>query len=179
MRLLNLLFFLLPIAVTAQSTFVSKIVDGDTFKDSTGLSYRLIGINAPETNEIGGHEATIFLDGLINHKFVQIVMDNNYDTIDFYKRKLCYVFIDGTDINKLMVQTGHAITYTKYPFAKMQEYLTAQKEFMSNSPAVQQTATTSKPSNDKFLTRKNIKAFLLFILVIGLMAVAFYYYYRK
>jgi len=163
MRLLNLLFFLLPIAVSAQTTYVSKIVDGDTFKDSTGLSYRLIGINAPETNEIGGHEATIFLDSLINQKFVQIVTDNNYDTIDFYKRKLCYVFINGTDINKLMVQTGHANTYTKYPFAKMQEYLSAQKEFSSKLPSVQESANLTKPENTNFLVDKNIKIYFLLI----------------
>lgn len=176
MRLLNLLFFLLPMAVLAQTTFVSKIVDGDTFKDSTGLGYRLIGINAPETNEIGEHEATKFLAGLINQKFVQIVTDNYYDTIDFYKRKLCYVFVNGTDINKLMVQTGHAITYTKYPFAKMQEYLTAQKDFSSKLPSVQEPTNLNQAESGNFFGVKNFKIYILLILVIALMGIAFYYY---
>jgi micrococcal nuclease len=176
MRLLYLLFFLLPFALSAQTTFVSKIVDGDTFKDSTGLSYRLIGINAPETNEIGGHEATIFLDSLINQKFVQIVTDNNYDTIDFYKRKLCYVFLNGTDINKLMVQTGHAVTYTKYPFGRMQEYLNAQKDFSSKRPLVHELSNLNQSKSENLFSDKNIKTYLLLTLVIALMGIAFYYY---
>lgn len=176
MKLLIILFFLTSIAVSAQTIYVSRIVDGDTFKDSTEQGYRLIGINAPESHDIGGPEATHFLDSLINHKYIQIVTDSKYDTIDFYKRKLCYVFLNGTDINKLMVQTGHAIAFTKYHFAKTQEYLTAQREFMSRPAAVQQTTTTSIPDNDKFLTSKNIKIFVLLILVISLLAIAIYYY---
>lgn len=176
MRLLYLLFFLLPIALSAQTTFVSKIVDGDTFKDSTGLSYRLIGINAPEKNEIGGHEATIFLDSLINQKYVQIVTDKNYDTIDFYKRKLCYVFLNGTDINKLMVQTGHAVAYTKYPFGRMQEYLNAQKDFSSKYPLVLESTDLDQSKSDTLFSDKNIKIYFLLTLVIALMGIAFYYY---
>lgn len=176
MKFLSMLFFLASITVSAQTIYVERIVDGDTFKDSTEQGYRLIGINAPESHDIGGTEATHFLDSLINHKYIQIVTDSKYDTIDFYKRKLCYAFLNGTDINKLMLQTGHAIAFTKYHFAKTQEYLTAQREFMSKSPAVQQTTTTSNPDNDKFLTSKNIKIFILLILVIALMVIAFYYY---
>lgn len=176
MKLLSILIFLTSITVSAQTIYVEKIVDGDTFKDSTGLSYRLTGINAPESHDEGGSEAKQYLDSLINHKYIQILTDSNYDTIDFYKRKLCYVFLNGTDINKLLVQTGHAIAYTKYSFAKMQEYLTAQKEFTSKAPIVQTTTEVSNSENDKFLTSKNIKISILLILVIALMAIAFYYY---
>ena len=174
MRKYILLF--ISIAISAQTIRVARVVDGDTFKDSTEQGYRLIGINAPESHDIGGPEATHFLDSLINHKYIQIVTDSKYDTIDFYKRKLCYVFLNGTDINKLMVQTGHAIAFTKYHFAKTQEYLTAQREFISKSPTIQQTTTTSNLDNDKFLSGKNIKFFILLILVIALMAIAIYYY---
>lgn len=176
MKLLSIIFFLASITVSAQTIYVARVVDGDTFKDSTNLSYRLIGINAPESHDKGGPEATHFLDSLINHKYIQAVTDNKYDTIDFFKRKLCYVFLNGTDIDKLMVQTGHAIAFTKYPFAKMQEYLIAQKEFISKSPTVQETTTISNLDSGIFLTSKNIKIFILLILVIALMAIAFYYY---
>lgn len=176
MKLLIILFFLTSIAVSAQTIYVSRIVDGDTFKDSTDLGYRLIGINAPESNEAGGAESTAFLDSLINHKYIQIVTDSNYDTIDFYKRKLCYVLINGTDVNKMMVQTGHAIAYTKYPFAKTQEYLDAQKEFTSKPKVVQEKSLVSNSQNNELLTNKNIKNTILLILVIVLMAIAFYYY---
>ena len=176
MKLLIILFFLSSIAVSAQTIYVSRIVDGDTFKDSTDLGHRLIGINAPESHEDGGPEATAFLDSLINHKYIQIVTDSKYDTIDFYKRKLCYVFLNGTDVNKLMVQTGHAIAYTKYPFAKTQEYLNAQKEFTSKPKGIQEKSPESNSQNDKLLTSKNIKNTILLILVIALVAIAFYYY---
>lgn len=176
MKLLIILFFLTSIAVSAQTIYVSRIVDGDTFKDSTDLGYRLIGINAPESHEKGGPEATAFLDSLINHKYIHIITDSKYDTIDFYKRKLCYVLLNGKDVNKLMVQTGHAIAYTKYPFAKMQEYLNAQKEFTSKPQIVQENSPVSNSQNDQLLTSKNIKNIILLILAIVLMAIAFYYY---
>jgi endonuclease YncB( thermonuclease family) len=176
MKLLIILYFLTSIAVSAQTIYVSRIVDGDTFKDSTDLGYRLIGINAPESHENGGPEATAFLDSLINHKYIQIVTDSKYDTIDFYKRKLCYVLINGTEVNKLMVQTGHAITYTKYPFAKTQEYLNAEREFTSKLKAVQEKSLVSYSQNSELLRNKNIKNTILLILLIILMAVAFYYF---
>ena len=176
MKILSILFVLTSITVSEQTIYVARIIDGDTFKDSTEMSYRLIGINAPEKHDKGGQEATRFLDSLINHKNIQIVTDSKNDTIDFYKRKLCYVFLNGTDVNKLMVQTGHAIALTKYPFAKMQEYLTAQNEFTSKSPPVPETIKVSNSDNDKFLTNKNIQTFILPVLVIVLMAIAFYYY---
>lgn len=178
MRLLYLLFFLFPIVVLAQTTFVSKIVDGDTFKDSMGMRYRLIGINAPEINEIGGYEAKIFLDSLINQKFVQIFTDNKYDTIDFYKRKLCYVFLNGTDINKLMVKTGHAVTYTKYPFGKMQEFLNAQKDFSRKYPSVDESVNLNQSESDNFFWDKKIKIYFLLILVIALIGIAVYYFIK-
>jgi endonuclease YncB( thermonuclease family) len=176
MKSLIILFLLTSIAVSAQTIYVSRMVDGDTFKDSTDLGYRLIGINAPESHEEGGPEATAFLDSLINHKNIQIITDGKYDTIDFYKRKLCYVLLNGTDINKLMIQTGHAVAYTKYPFAKTQEYLDAQKEFISKPQVIQEELPVSTSENDKLLTSKNIKSTILLILVVVLMAIAFYYY---
>ncbi|MFZ2783713.1 MAG: thermonuclease family protein [Sediminibacterium sp.] len=177
MKLLIILFFLTSIAASAQTIYVSRIVDGDTFKDSTDLGYRLIGINAPESHEAGGPEATAFLDSLINHKYVQIVTDSKYDTVDFYKRKLCYVFLTGTDINKLMVQNGHAIVYTKYPFGKMQEYLNAEKQFNQSKPTIQADSKKHEVETT-FLNTKNIRVFALIIIVILMIAIAFYYYKR-
>jgi micrococcal nuclease len=176
MKFPSILFLLFSFTLSAQTIRVARIVDGDTFKDSTEQGYRLIGINAPESHDISGPEATQFLDSLINHKNIQIVTDSKYDTIDFYKRKLCYAYLNGIDINKLMIQTGHAIAFTKYRFAKTQEYLTAQKEFMSKSQVVQQATTTNILDKDNFLTGKNIKIFILLILVIALTTIAIYYY---
>ncbi|MCZ2129663.1 MAG: thermonuclease family protein [Bacteroidia bacterium] len=109
MKLYTLVLLLLSFAASGQTIYVARVVDGDTFKDSTELGYRLIGINAPESHDKGGAEATKFLDSLISHKSIQVVTDSKYDTIDFYKRKLCYVFLNGTDINKLMVQVSGAL----------------------------------------------------------------------
>ena len=75
-----------------------------------------------------------------------------------------------------MVQTGHAIAYTKYPFAKTQEYLNAQKEFTSKPQIIQENSPVSNSQNDQLLTSKNIKNTILLILVIALVAIAFYYY---
>jgi len=176
MKHLSILFFLASITFSEQTIYVARIVDGDTFKDSMEQGYRLIGINAPESHDIGGKEATHYLDSLINHKSIQVVTDRKYDSIDFYKRKLCYVFLNGTDINKLMIQTGHAIAFTKYPFGKMQDYLAAQKEFTNKSPSVQQPTTVCNSDNNQFLTSKNIKIFILLVLVIALILIAIYFF---
>ena len=179
MKLLTILFFLTTIAVSGRTLYVTRVVDGDTFKDSTGMSYRMVGINAPERHDKGGFEATQFLDSLINHKYVQIVIDSKYDTIDFYKRKLCYVFLNGTDIDKLMVQTGHAIAFTKYPFGKMQEYVNAEKEFTKGNSSLLSPNSTSNPNDNTFSNNKDIKKYTLLTLVIILMIIGLFYFYKK
>ena len=176
-EILKILLLFFTISISGQTIYVKRVVDGDTFKDSTDMSYRFIGINAPEKNEIGGFESTKFLDSLINNKYIQIVTDNKYDTIDFYKRKLCYVFLNGTDINKLMIESEHAITYTKYPFSKMQEYLSVEKKISSNSEIQK---NKSNFINDKNIFEfKNIKIITLSFILFLLVVIAYYYYYKK
>lgn len=176
MRLIIILFFLFINPVSAQVIYVTRIVDGDTFKDSTDLSYRLIGINTPESKEVGGQEATAYLERLINNKYVLIVTDNKYDTIDFYKRKLCYVYLNGRDVNKLMIQMGYASVYTKYPFGKIKEYLILQKEFISNKHRIKKSTSVNNSNFETILIFKNMKNTFLLILIVVLIVIAFYYY---
>lgn len=179
MKLLIFLILLTIASDSMQTVFVSRVVDGDTFKDSTNQSYRLIGINAPESNEKGGYEATQFLDSLISNRQIKIVTDIKYDTIDFYKRKLCYVYLNGMDINKLMIQAGHAIAYTKYPFARAEEYLAAQNKIITK-PAVDFTSTTSQNTDTKnYISLKKIKTYALVSSVIVLIIIAIYFFYKK
>ena len=44
-----------------EPVFVSQVVDGDTFKDLNGQSYRLLGINTPEKNKPYYKEAKDFI----------------------------------------------------------------------------------------------------------------------
>lgn len=94
-----------PTTVTA-----AWIYDGDTFRaktaDGRSVDVRLIGINAPETDECFGDESTTMLIDLIGRKQVELTVI----ATDEYGRKLADVVIDGVDVNQTMVENGGALT---------------------------------------------------------------------
>jgi len=109
----------------AKITDISDVYDGDTITADIDLGFgvwlterkfRLAGINAPEIRgdeRSAGLVARDFLreqidrvDGWVNLKTVR-------DTKGKYGRYLAYIFIDGVNINDLLVQEGYAV-YKEY-----------------------------------------------------------------
>jgi micrococcal nuclease len=106
---------------TAGEYQVNRVVDGDTIivkKGATKLTIRLVGIDAPEVshlkNEPGqpfSQQSTKHLAGLVLNKTVDI---KSYGP-DRYGRTLGEVFLDGNNINLVMVKSGLAEVYRGTP----------------------------------------------------------------
>ncbi len=111
-----------------QWSTVASVYDGDTITLSDGSKVRLLGINAPEQPDkdamqdsaldpvtCGGGDAGDFLRGWVLERSV-CLMDSPISgpEEDKYGRKLKYVFVDGVNVNLLMVATGHVCTYDAF-----------------------------------------------------------------
>lgn len=122
---------------------VVRVIDGDTilvYINGKNQSVRLIGINAPETNdprkkvECFGKEAKEKAIELLTDKNVRLIKDPTQGDKDKYQRLLRYVFLeDGTNFNKLMIEEGYAFEYTyNIPYQYQKEFKLAQKEAEKN-----------------------------------------------
>ena len=167
------------------TTKVRRVIDGDTFEAETGEKVRLIGINAPEISDIFGQEAKQYLSDLIENKTVDLQADNSSNNRDRYQRLLRYVILEGVDINKKMVSDGFAFAFLKYNFSKSTEYKHAQilsreankgiwgdskKEIIIYEHENKQTT---------FLRELSTKTYLLGYLVLILLIVGTYNYFKK
>ena len=100
---------------------VIRIVDGDTIQvkgdDDKKLKIRLLGIDAPELKQNFGKESSLYLNKIINGEFINVISLSNKDkpyTLDFYKRILGKIILNGKDINLEMIKKGMAWHYKKY-----------------------------------------------------------------
>ena len=95
--------FLIPIFLFALEGKVISVTDGDTIKILTSkrrqIKVRLYGIDAKR-----------YLADLIAGKTVQIEGRGK----DRYKRVLGIVYLDGKDVNEILVLNGYAWAFTKY-----------------------------------------------------------------
>lgn len=95
---------------------VAGVVDGDTVDverpDGTTDRVRLIGINAPESDECFAREAAEELRALVDGAAVELVADTT--DRDRYDRLLRYVEVDGSDVGETLIESGHAIA-RRYP----------------------------------------------------------------
>ncbi len=135
----------LTIQENARNQFysITKIVDGDTFwiddGSATGLKIRLIGIDAPESQNrfrkktgFLGKESTQFLTALTGRQKVRLELDVR--PVDQFKRTLAYAFLeDGRFINAEMVKQGYALVMTVPPNVKYADsFLVLQQEAREN-----------------------------------------------
>ena len=100
-----------------ESIIVSYVLDGDTFKISSGETVRLIGLNAAESGQSCSSEATVKLKEFVLGK--EVTLKQDIDEKDQYGRLLRYVYVDDTFVNLEMVRLGLAHKYeygsnTKY-----------------------------------------------------------------
>lgn len=120
--LVSVLFVLLsPCLCAAWPAKVLSVQDGDTITvapsgdASTPVSVRLYGIDAPESEQPGGHESTAFLCSVLPAGAdVQIIP---YGT-DRYGRSLGLVSRGKRVVNAELVRSGHAWVYPQYCKAK-------------------------------------------------------------
>ncbi len=74
-----------------KSGVVKMISDGDTFEMNSGVTVRLLGVNAPDRGEAGGEEAKDGLRELVEKKKVYLEYDRYQD--DKYGRILAWVWV--------------------------------------------------------------------------------------
>lgn len=116
---------------------VKWVSDGDTIVLGGGQHLRYIGINAPEIAhdnhkaEAFGYEAKKYNQLLVRSKKVRL----EYDKVkyDRYGRLLAYTFLlDGTFINKKMIEKGYAYVLPRSPNIKYDRMLLkTQRDAMS------------------------------------------------
>ena len=142
--LFTFLFFLAQAQLQENTWYkVSKITDGDTFYVTTSSSekykIRLIGIDAPETRNVGvkvrkeyfGTEAKIFVTQLLKNKKVKLTFD--VQKTDRYGRILAYIYLEnGVFLNQYLVENGFAVVATFPPNVKYVEVFTKAEKSARN-----------------------------------------------
>jgi endonuclease YncB( thermonuclease family) len=96
---------LAEVAITA---VVVAVADGDSFRaESAGAEFevRLLGVNAPESDECYGPEATTWLRAATDDR--EVGLDPAGE--DQFGRMLARVLVDGVYLNREAVSTGHAL----------------------------------------------------------------------
>ena len=142
--LFTFLFFLAQAQLQENTWYkVSKITDGDTFyvktKNSEKFKIRLIGIDAPESYNVGkkfrkeyfGKEAKIFVINLLKNKKVKLTFD--VQKTDRYGRILAYAYLEnGVFLNQYLVENGFAVVATFPPNVKFVEVFTKAEKSARN-----------------------------------------------
>lgn len=142
-RGLYFLVILLSVRLFSETAFVQewievkRVNDGDTIVLQDGRHVRYIGINAPEIAhrdhkaEAFGYAAKKYNQSLLRSKKIRMEFDK--EKYDRYGRLLAYIFLlDGTFINKKMIEKGYAYALFRHPNVKYDRMLLqAQRDAMS------------------------------------------------
>jgi len=91
-------------SLSSSSAVVTKVLDGDTVVVTGGDHVRLLGIDADESGYPCYDAARLRLEELVLGKSVQLEPDR--EDVDQYGRKLRYIFLDGSNINEMLVAQG-------------------------------------------------------------------------
>jgi micrococcal nuclease len=120
-----------PAAVTTSTApgipaHVVDVQDGDSLVveiEGTEERVRLIGVNAPESDECFGDEAADGLRQLVGNADVEIVTD--VEQRDQYERLLAYVYQDGILVNEEIAQRGWVLARAYEPNTVLQNSIDA------------------------------------------------------
>jgi micrococcal nuclease len=122
-----------PAQPQTQIAKVTRVIDGDTLRISTGEEVRLIGVDTPETKhprkpvEPFGKEAAAFTARMTEGQEVRLEFD--VQRRDTYRRTLAYVYVGDTMLNAELVRQGYAQVATFPPHVQDQErFLALQRE---------------------------------------------------
>lgn len=179
------ILLLMTFSCFGTSTKVTRVIDGDTFETDAGEKVRLLGINAPEITDIFGKEAKEHLSNLILNKIVELEIDKKSNDKDRYQRLLRYVILDGVDINFKMISDGYAFALLKYNFSRSNDYEQAQLLSRDANNGIwgnsKKETTINKQLMIKtlFIKYKTPKSYIVGALLLTLIFVGLYFYFRK
>lgn len=133
---------------------VTEFYDGDTISvDMNGVSekVRFIGVDTPETHDprkavqCFGKAASAFTKDLIGANRVRLELDPQNSNRDRYSRLLRYVYLpDGRLVNAEIIKQGYGFAYVIFPFSKMEEFKTYQKEAQAAGKGLWNDCTPTK-----------------------------------
>jgi len=97
---------------------VVRVIDGDTIVLYGGYRVRLIGVDAPEFDDAGGLEATLFVRKLVEGNYVYLESEGrDQDAFGRYRRYVWLTYPSNVDcpytirtemLNALLLEAGHA-----------------------------------------------------------------------
>ncbi len=115
---------------------VTHVYDGDTIlvdMDGALEKVRFIGVDTPETHKPGtpvqcyGPDASAYTTTTLQDETVRLESDSTNSNRDRYDRLLRYVYAeDGTLVNKSLIEQGFGFAYTRFPFLKKDDFVTAE-----------------------------------------------------
>jgi micrococcal nuclease len=119
-----------------------RIVDGDTFwvtnlRDGSEWKVRLWGVNAPDTKECYFKEAS----GILEKELVGKELSFEKYGRDDYGRILAKVFVDGKNIEEVLVATGAAVAYDA---KDVHDELRPSKEYVDSLKKIEEKAKNEK-----------------------------------
>ena len=163
-----------------KTSFVTEVVDGDTFRTSVGEKVRLADIDAPEIDEVGYSEATDYLASLVDEKTVYMDVDDKYTT-DEFGRLICVVYLDYNETHLLNV--NEALVSGDYAAAKNYD-----NEFnpfswslfvSKNANPTPSTSPTPSPSPNPSGALQPKTAILGIIGIVAILALVLFLLFRK
>jgi micrococcal nuclease len=118
----------------AQAEIVKHVIDGDTVILDNEQRVRLIGIDTPEVDhpkynrqgEYYGEEARIYLKSRVEGKVVRV--EDDHEAYDKYGRRLGYLFLDDTLLNRELIVEGYAEATKRFEYRYKEEFLRLENE---------------------------------------------------
>jgi len=142
---------------------VTKVYDGDTVlvRLSSGkkIVCRLFGIDSPETAKPNkgkpgqpfGKEATRFLREISLNENVRVELTGDKS----YRREICILWKDGTEINLEMIKSGYAQAYRKFLYGRYaRDYISAEQTARKNKIGLWTQDKPTSPWKFKWLNWK-------------------------
>jgi micrococcal nuclease len=116
---------LASVALAARAR-LQYVVDGDTVRLRSDRYVRLIGVDAPETDECGGVKSTRALKRLTQGT-IRLKRPAGYQNKDGYGRLLRYVHDFGRDAGRASIWRGYAQNYDAFSHPRESSYKAAQR----------------------------------------------------
>ena len=105
---------LIALAAATMPVAAQTVTDGDTIK-LNGTTYRLWGIDAPETKQwCNGYPAGVIATGTLEKLIKSKTVVCEPKTTDRYGRTVAICRANGEDLGRAMVQLGMALAFTRY-----------------------------------------------------------------
>jgi micrococcal nuclease len=96
------------------STTVSKIIDGDTIKDSDNKSIRFSLVSAPELSDPGGIEAKKYIESICPVGSSILIDEDDLQLNGIYDRTIAKITCKGINLNQSLLTSNHGTIDTTY-----------------------------------------------------------------